>query len=252
MSPRFYKIRDRNRGSNQLHKSVNMTFVLYDTETTGSNPDWDQILQFAAIQTDDDLNPLDRFEIRCRLQPHIVPAPGAMVVTGVTVAQLTDPSVPSHYDMVRAIRAKLLSWSPAVFVGYNSLEFDEFLLRQALYQTLHPIYLTVTGGNSRADVMQMALAVEQFYPSLLKFPQREDGNPSFKLDQLAPANGFAHVHAHDALADVEATIFIAKLIREKARDFWNHLIAMGSKAGATAYALAEPKSIDEIASAERI
>jgi exodeoxyribonuclease-1 len=106
-----------------------MAFVFYDTETTGSDPYWDQILQFAAIRTDDKLKEIERFEIRCRLQRHIVPSPGALVVTGVTVEQLTDPTLPSHYEMVRSIRAKLLSWSPAAFVGYNSLEFDEVLVR---------------------------------------------------------------------------------------------------------------------------
>ena len=33
-----------------------MTFIFYDTETTGTNSAFDQILQFAAIKTDADLN----------------------------------------------------------------------------------------------------------------------------------------------------------------------------------------------------
>ena len=33
-----------------------MPFVFYDTETTGTDTDFDQILQFAAIKTDDELN----------------------------------------------------------------------------------------------------------------------------------------------------------------------------------------------------
>jgi len=32
-----------------------MGFVFYDTETTGTNTAFDQILQFAAVRTDDDL-----------------------------------------------------------------------------------------------------------------------------------------------------------------------------------------------------
>ena len=55
-----------------------MAFVFYDTETTGTDTTFDQILQFAAILTDDDFHELDRFEIRCRLMPHVVPAPGAL------------------------------------------------------------------------------------------------------------------------------------------------------------------------------
>lgn len=44
-----------------------MAFVFYDTETTGSDIFYDQILQFAAIRTDDTLNEIERFEIRCRI-----------------------------------------------------------------------------------------------------------------------------------------------------------------------------------------
>ena len=44
-----------------------MTFIFYDTETTGLETAFDQILQFAAIKTDDDLSELDRFDIRSRL-----------------------------------------------------------------------------------------------------------------------------------------------------------------------------------------
>ncbi len=84
-----------------------MAFIFYDTETTGLETAFDQILQFAAIRTDDDLNELDRFDIRCRLMPYIVPSPGALRVTGVTPAMLTDPSLPSHYEAIRRIKEKL-------------------------------------------------------------------------------------------------------------------------------------------------
>ena len=106
-----------------------MNFVFYDTETTGTDTTFDQILQFAAIRTDDDLNELDRFETRCRLLPHVIPAPGALFATRVTPTMLTDPSLPSHYEMILQIAEKLRAWSPALFAGYNTLSFDEPLLR---------------------------------------------------------------------------------------------------------------------------
>ncbi len=55
-----------------------MSFVFYDTETTGIRTTFDQILQFGAIKTDHQLRELDRFEIRCRLLPYVVPSPEAM------------------------------------------------------------------------------------------------------------------------------------------------------------------------------
>lgn len=217
-----------------------MTFVFYDTETTGSNTFYDQILQFAAIRTDDALKEIDRFEIRCRIQPHILPAPGALLVTGVTLDQLSDPALPSHFEMATAIHAKLTEWSPAVFVGYNSLEFDEDLLRQAFYQSLLPVYLTNTSGSSRLDVMKLALAANEFEPGTLTIPVRDDGVPTFRLDRLAPANGFFHPNAHEAMGDVEATLFVAKMVKEKAPWIWDHLLRMGQKTEALREAQAAP------------
>ncbi len=111
-----------------------MSFVFYDCETTGTEPAFYQILQFAAIRTDADFNEVDRFEVRSRLLPRVVPSPGAMAITGMSIEDITNPTHPSHYQMVRAIHAKLSAWSPATFLGYNSIKFDEDLLRQALYQ----------------------------------------------------------------------------------------------------------------------
>jgi exodeoxyribonuclease-1 len=217
-----------------------MGFVFYDTETTGTETSFDQILQFAAIRTDPELNEIDRFEIRCRLLPHVVPAPGAMRVTGVSAAQLIDQSLPSHYAMVRTIRDKLLSWSPAVFVGYNSLDFDEHLLRQAFYKTLHPPYLTNTEGNSRSDVLRMVQAASLFAPAALTLPVGDGGRTIFKLDRVAPANGFNHEDAHDAMGDVKATIFMCRLLKEKAPDVWSAFMRFSQKAAVADYVSSEP------------
>lgn len=216
-----------------------MSFVFYDTETTGISTDFDQILQFAAIRTDADLNEIERFEVRCRLLPHVIPHPAALKVTGMNIARVTDPSLPCHYEMLRAIQAKMAEWSPAIFVGYNSLNFDEHLLRQALFRTLHAPYLTNTNGNCRADAMTLVQAASQFAPDCLIVPTGPKGNAVFKLDQLAPANGFAHDHAHDAVADVEATIHMAKCIREREPECWSRFVRFSSKAGVNAFVESE-------------
>ena len=206
-----------------------MAFVFYDTETTGTDTAFDQILQFGAIRTDENLNEIDRFEIRCRLLPHVVPAPMALKVTGIATENLTDPALPSHYDAMRQVHAKLSDWSPSVFVGYNSISFDENLLRQAFYQTLQPIYLTNTGGNTRADMLRIAHAVAAYAPNAIAIPLGEAGQQVFKLDRLAPANGYNHENAHDAMGDVEATIHLAKLIRDRAPEVWGRMMQLSRK-----------------------
>ena len=205
-----------------------MPYVFYDTETTGIETAFDQILQFAAIKTDDDLNELDRFNIRCRLLPHIVPAPGALRVTRVKPAMLIDPALPYHYEMICQIRDRLLEWSPAIFIGFNSIAFDENLLRQALFQTLHPAYLTNTNGNARSDAMRLAHATSFYAPDCIKVPI-DNGRQTFRLERLALANGYNHDEAHEAMADVVATIYIAKLIRDRAPDIWQTMARATAK-----------------------
>ena len=197
-----------------------MPYVFYDAETTGTETAFDQILQFAAIRTDDALNELDRFNVRCRLLPHIIPSPIALRVNRVTPAMLTDTDLPSHYAMIRQIRDVLLGWSPATFIGFNSMSFDESLLRQALFQTLHPAYLTNTNGNARSDVLRVAHATSVYAPDAMVVPTGDSGRQVFKLNALAVANGYDHDNAHEAMADVMATIYMARLIRERAPDIW--------------------------------
>ena len=77
-----------------------MSYVFYDTETTGIEVAFDQILQFAAARTDADLNVVETFNVRSRLLERVLPAPGALLVTGVTVDVLQSPELPTHYEMI--------------------------------------------------------------------------------------------------------------------------------------------------------
>lgn len=213
-----------------------MSFVFYDTETTGTHTAFDQILQFGAIRTDYELRELERFDIRCRLLPHVVPSPKALLTNGIDVQRLTDPTLPSHYEMVRAIKTKLEEWSPAIFVGHNSMRFDEHLLRQAFYQTLHPPYLTNTNGNGRMDSLPVLQAAHFLEPDVLTVPVSEKGRPTFSLERLAPANGFAHDAAHDAMGDTEGTLYLCRLVHERAEGVWSNCVRFARKAAVLDYA----------------
>lgn len=207
-----------------------MSFVFFDTETTGLRHGFDQIVHFAAIRTDNDLNEIDRFEARSRLLPHVVPHPAALRTNGLPIARLTDEVLPSHYQMVLSIRQKLLSWSPSIFVGYNSIRFDEEMLRHALFQTLHPAYLTSNHGNCRADVLGLVMAAAALSPACLSVPLGPEGRPVFRLEQLASANGLAHTRAHDAMADVVATLGLCRCVHARSSELWQRFVRFSKKA----------------------
>lgn len=207
-----------------------MGYVFFDTETTGLAGGFDQIVQFAAIRTDHDLNEIDRINERARLQPHVVPHPAALRANGLTIAELTDPHLQTHYEMVCKIQRQLRSWSPSIFAGFNSIGFDEEMLRHALFQSLHPAYLTSNHQNGRADAFGLVQAACATTPGCLVLPHRPDGRPSFKLDKLAPANGVKHEGAHDAMADVLATIELCRLVKDRCDVAWQRFAQFSNKA----------------------
>ena len=207
-----------------------MPFAFYDLETSGTDPAYDQPLQFAAIRTDDQLEPLEEFNIRCQLSPHLLPAPEALAVTGTTPADLSDPARQTFFEFTGAIAELITRWGPCTWTGYNSISFDEEMLRHALYQNLHPSpYRTQMDGNDRMDVMTLLYSVWVLAQDALTWAIDENGRNSFKLGLMAQANGFTKHDFHDALGDVRAMIEIARAIRDEAPDVWNRSLRNRSK-----------------------
>ncbi len=194
-------------------------FVFYDFETSSSNKFWGQIIQIGAILTNDNLEELDRFDVRCRLSPGIVPEAMALIVNKTSPTMLKKSNL-SHYEMIRQFVETLKKWGKATYIGFNSIEFDEEFLRSTLFQTLEYPYITSTNGNTRGDILGLARAANLYYPKTLKNSVNDKGNDVYKLDQMAPLNGIEHGNAHSAIGDVIATLGIAKLIAQKAPNVW--------------------------------
>ena len=208
-----------------------MNFAFFDLETTGISPAFDQPLQFAAILTDAHFREIERVDLRCRIAPHIIPSPIALAVTGVHPAQLVDPSLPNLFEFTQSVLDLVARWSPAIWTGFNSIRFDEEMLRQAFYQNLQAdIFATQFNGNTRFDIMTAVHAVWHRRPDLLAWPVDETGRVRFNLDRLAPLNGFEDHNAHDALGDVEATIHLARAIAQRDPGLWAELLDNRDKA----------------------
>jgi len=205
-----------------------MAFIFYDVETTGLEPAFDQIVQFAAMVTDDQFDIQEELNLRCRLRPHVIASPGAMRVTGVGPKAIQSAPL-SAYEMACQIRRFIERHGPAILVGFNSISFDESMLRQMFFQALHPTYLTNTNGNTRMDVMKLAHAAASHKPEAINVPVNENGKPSFKLSHLIAANGLSLDNAHDAMADAKATLDLARLLRARAPDIWDDLFACRSR-----------------------
>jgi len=208
------------------------SYIFYDLETTGLAPRYDTPLQFAAIKTDADFKPLDTVNWRGRPPCHILPAPGALATTRTVLEDaLTAPC--GHYELMTKIQRYFADNAPSTCTAFNGLRYDEEMLRHSFYGTLHTPYITQFDGNIRLDVMLLAHAAAILAPGALAAPINSKGKRSFRLEDLAAANGFNAHNAHDALGDVEATIHVARIIRQKAPGLWKAAEIWVSKAAVT-------------------
>ena len=212
------------------------SYVFYDTETSGTNVRFDQVFQFSAARCDDALSVLDAINLRCRRMSHIIPHPKALVVTGVDPRGL-DAAPLSYHEFAREVHATFTDWAPAIFIAFNGMRFDEEILRSMFWQNLLYPYLTTSRGSKRLDLLAIIQTALALNPAVLVVPTHPlTGKPTLKLEHLAPANGFANHAAHDAAGDVDATIFLATLIRQRMPLLWDAMVdnATQSRAAHTA------------------
>lgn len=209
-----------------------MTYeVFYDTETTGPEPRMDQVLQYAAIRTDEDFQEIDTVDIRSQLSGHMIPTPGALKVTHVDPYEIARAPFAS-YDYARHIHGMLTDWTSqgdTDFAGWNIINYDEEIMRQMFWMNLLDPYLSSGKGKRRVDYLLMARALYARNPEIMTIPVNEETKKNnFKLENIATANGFSDHNAHDALGDVRATIHMARLIRDVDPHLFAHAKAMGS------------------------
>ncbi len=201
------------------------SFLFYDIETTGLNPCFDQVLQFAAIRTTRDLKEIERYEYRIKLNPDTIPHPRAMLTTALSMNDMQQGDL--EYDVIKTIH-KLLNAPNTCSLGYNTLGFDDEFLRFSFYRNLLPPYThQYAKGCSRADIYPLTMLYHAFKPDLLEWPTRND-RVSLKLEDLNKANNLASGQAHDAMVDVEATLALAKKLAEDTR-MWEYALGYFDK-----------------------
>ena len=205
------------------------TFYWYDYETFGLSPKVQRIAQFAGIRTDENLNILEEHMFYCKPTHDSLPAPEACAVTGIT-PQLCEEKGYVEHDFIKKIHAEF-SKPETCIVGYNSIAFDDEYTRHTLFRNfLDPYSWHWQNGNSRWDILNVARFCYAHKESeSLNWVKNEKNRPIFKLDNLAPANNIEHSNAHDAMADVRATIGIASIIKKTQPRFFEYALSLRNK-----------------------
>lgn len=203
------------------------TYLFYDTETTGLNVVFDQIVQFAAIRTDENFQELERYEIYIKMNPDVVPSPKAFLTHKIAPNFLADKE--TEYSAMQKIY-NIINTPETINIGYNNLGFDDEILRFSFYRNLLPAYNhQYLNSCYRMDLYPLTLLFFLYREKALNWPII-DGQNSFKLENLSKANNFVlEGAAHNALVDVLATLALAKKLRGSDESFWNYVSAYFQK-----------------------
>src|SRR5690554_1592690 len=199
----------------------------YDFEATGIDPRRDRPLQVAGVRTNEQLEEIDEpLCIDCRLAEDVLPHPMACLVTGIDPARV-QRGLPEARFM--HLLHEQMARPGTCTAGYNSLRYDDEMTRFSLYRNYFDPYAREwQGGNSRWDLLDALRTAHALRPEGIEWPQ-QDGFTSFRLELLTAANGIDHGQAHDALADVRATIAMARLLRRAQPRLYDYLYQLRDK-----------------------
>lgn len=205
------------------------TFLWHDYETFGADPRRDRPCQFAAIRTDSGLETVGEPVVwYCRPTSDMLPSPDACLITGIT-PQLADERGIPEYEFANRI-FELMSEPGTCSVGYNNFRFDDEVSRFLFWRNfVDPYAREYKNGNSRFDVIDLLRMTRALRPEGIEWPLNDDGVPSFRLEDIARANGLDTENAHDALADVENTLALARLVRRHQPKLWRWALGLRAR-----------------------
>lgn len=210
-----------------------MQFVWYDYETWGKYPSYDRPMQFAAIRTDSDLNQIGKeINLHCRPREDCVISPEAVAVTGKSPFHDDVKAGLSEAEFADRIHREFTRQPFTCVVGYNAMSFDHEVTRQLFYRNLRdPYKWHWAEGNARWDLIFLVSAARLLNRGALrKWPQKDDGSPSFRQGDFVDANvDEPESEAHDALNDVRDMLKLARILKRNSPNLFDHAIKMVRK-----------------------
>lgn len=204
-------------------------FNFFDTETTGTSSS-DQILQFGSIKTDVDMNNVvGEYNIFCKMRPDVIPHPMATLTHKISIKDINEKGL-SEIEFARKVSDIMTENSFTCNLGYNTLKFDDQKIRELFFRNLmDPYSREWRNSNSRSDIFSLVKMINVIRPNVIEWFYGGDGKKSLRLEHLAKVNNVEQLHAHDALSDVEATIGIAKIIKDRAPDIYDFFLKLRKK-----------------------
>jgi exodeoxyribonuclease I len=208
---------------------MSASFFFYDLETSGISARDARIMQFAGRRTDMQLQPMgEPVNLLIKMTEDTLPDPDAVLVTGITPQSTFGDGV-TEAEFLRIFTEEVAT-PDTIFVGYNTVRFDDEFMRCLHYRNFYdPYEWQWQDGRSRWDLLDVVRLTRALRPEGIEWPFSTDGKPTNRLELLTALNKLDHAHAHDALSDVDATIAVARLIRGKQQKLFDYLLQMRDK-----------------------
>ena len=205
-----------------------MNLAIWDIESSSASTDFGSIIEIGGVLVDQNFKEKDRFNLRCRLPEGEIPQAMALIVNKTSLDQLTKVNL-SHYQMLGEIEKIFKKWSPAIFLGWSNIGFDDEMIRKEFFKGIRYPYITNASPNKRHDGINIARAAYAVDKNVLQTEINQKNNPVFKLESLSRMNGFDSSDAHSALTDATLTMKILGLIKKKQPNTWDNFLKTANK-----------------------
>ena len=205
-----------------MSEFTNYRYIFYDLETTGQNPCFDQVVRFAAKETDAELNITNEYNIDIQLRNDILPHPKALLVNKLNIDDLSD-GIPEYEAFSKIYH--IMNQPHTINIGYNSLSFDDLFLRFGFYRNLFDPYTHQYNNKFRADLYKMIFMYYLYKRDESIIWPTPNNRLSLRLEQINAINNLYDGMSHDAEVDVYVTIELAKKLKSVDDRMWDYLIS---------------------------
>ena len=205
-----------------------MNLAIWDIESSSASTDFGSIIEIGGVLVDENFKEKDRFNLRCSLPEGEIFQAMALIVNKTSIKQLTQTNL-SHYQMLAEVEKIFKKWSPAVFLGWSNIGFDDEMIRKEFFKGIRYPYLTNAAPNKRHDGINIARAAYAIDPSILEVEFNEKNNAVFKLESLARMQGIDSTDAHSALSDSIMTAKVLNIVKKKQPETWESFFKTANK-----------------------
>tara|TARA_B100000886_G_scaffold247761_1_gene174441 strand:- start:745 stop:2187 length:1443 start_codon:yes stop_codon:yes gene_type:complete len=215
-----------------------------DTETTGTDPHYDQLVEsYSQVQDNQTGKLISEYQSNCKSERFKLPSPTAIFINNCEVKKLINQVHP--LEEAENCYEYFEKYEDSEYIAFNS-KFDWSFRYSAYFQALRPNpYLLKSKGRIVLCAMEIIRAIESTTDSRHIVVPRIDGVRSFKQQDICYASGIIY-SAHQAKADVLAMDKLLKIIEDHHGNYLNRARYFAAKKRSLNFIYAHPFFIGSV------